>query len=177
MTKNNAIAVVQQKARRAAAYLERIGRKISHPQSLEVIAAAEGHRNWNVFAAVLSGRTGDERLVAGRADVITGKPLLMASSDKPLTTKQLMSVTNSLEFNLDVVVPVNLWKIANKGDIDWLNDEVSTRVTGSVSGLENINYARFHPEDADDLAPDTDMVFIRVTAQWVRGDSDDDDQH
>ena len=174
MTKNSAIATVQQKARRVAAYLERIGRKISHPQALEAMAAAEGHRNWNVYAAVLNTPAQEPSLVLGRADAETGTVLVLGSSDKHLTTAQLTAITNDLEFQLDVVVPVNLWEIANKGDIDWLNDEVSERITGSTCGLESIVYARFHPENADALAPDMDMVFLRVTARWARDDWDDE---
>lgn len=167
------IDAMRQQARRLAAYLERIGRKVTLAQALDGLAASQGHRNWHVLSAALKQADGASTLVAGRADDETGCVLVLADSAPPLTEAQLRAITNDTDFYVDVAVPVNIWEIANQGDIDWLNDHVSERITGSIVGLEDIHYARYQPPNADEAAPERSQVFIRVTARWTADDVED----
>jgi hypothetical protein len=102
------------------------------------------------------------RSVAGRclADG-TNEPLLLL--DGPLKASELARITDHGQHALDVVVPVDLHALIDS-DIEWLNDEVSERITGSVADLTGLAYALYRGPWPRELG--TAEVLLRVTAGW-----------
>lgn len=117
--------------------------------------------------------------VQGRADAATGAPLVLGETSPAIGRNQLWMITDGGRYYIDVVVPVRLWDIATN-DLEWLNDTVTERIVGDSGALDDLSFARYHPADADVLAPSPFKVFIRVTAAWdpvdVGGDDEGDPQ-
>lgn len=79
----------------------------------------------------------------------------IAILNKPLTPKELDelkdkqgNVTQTLEFDLGDIID---------NDIEWLNDEVSERITGSTIGLTDISFKAVGAKKS------IDKTFIKVT--------------
>lgn len=100
---------------------------------------------------------------AGRHDPSTGRTLFLRG--KPLDARQLSLITNDGEFSIDIAVPVSIWDMAEH-DIEWLNDQVSELITGSICDLESLDFTRAVPGEGElELAPAE--VWVRVVAHWA----------
>lgn len=87
------------------------------------------------------------------------RPALTASEMEPYADQPLTAV-----------VAVG-WDVL--GDMDYLNDYVSERITGSISDLVGIGYEIYHPTDAERRehgTPDGQTVWMKVTATWYPED-------
>lgn len=173
-----AVARFKDQATRLADYLGSVQRKVTRTQALEALSRALHGKPWNTVSALLGAHAQDTpSRIEGRHDEATGAPLLLAETAPPLEFKQLKHITDDGRFYVDVVVPVSVWKLAEYG-LDWLNDHVSERITGSIADLEDLDYRRFTPQDAAPLSADEASLFIRVTARWEPMDppEDEDDE-
>ncbi len=170
-----AIARFKDQASRLAAYLADVNRKVTRTQSLEALSRALHGKPWNTVSAMLGAQAPElPARIEGRHDEATGAPLLLAETAPPLDFKQLKAITEDGLYYVDVVVPVSVWKLAEYG-LDWLNDHVSERITGSIADLEDLDYRRFVPESAETLSADDAALFIRVTARWEPMDPPEDE--
>jgi hypothetical protein len=91
----------------------------------------------------------------------TSEPLLLL--DGPLKASELARITDHGQHALDVVVPVDLHALIDS-DIEWLNDEVFERITGSVADLTGLSYALYRGPWPRELG--AVEVLLRVTADW-----------
>lgn len=110
--------------------------------------------------------------VAGRFCETTGEMLILG--DKPLTKKELRDITANGEHLIDIVVSVEFWDLVNH-DLEWLNDHVSERITGSEAGLTNIDYEQVSIPEATRRG---NVVPLRVRAEvdyLARIDDDDEE--
>ncbi len=171
-----AVARFKEQATRLAAYLAGVNRKVTRTQALEALAHTLHGKPWNTVSALLGAHAqGESARIEGRHDEATGAPLLMAETDPPLEFKRLKAITDDGRYYVDIVVPVSVWKLAEYG-LDWLNDHVSERITGSVADLEDLDYRRFHPEAPEALSADEATLFIRVAARWEPMDPAEEDK-
>lgn len=100
--------------------------------------------------------------VPGRADELTGATLFLQKG--PLSGQELEHITDSGQYPVDVAIPLSLWDMVCN-DLEWLNDEASERITGSICDLEDLGYERADaPEDLGALP--AEQVWVRVNAQW-----------
>lgn len=157
----------KEQAQRLSGYLKTQSITLSRTQSLEAIAQALHGKPWNVVRT-LDG-THSSTLVAGRVDAKSGTTLVMDETSPPLTSAELMHITQAGQFALDVAVPIGVWELI-EGDVDAINDTVSERITGSACGLESIEFSR-HTAECVDL-PDGKLL-LRVVAHWA-ADADGD---
>lgn len=75
---------------------------------------------------------------------------------EPYTIEELTRLSNNGENHIEANVEISLWDLI-ENDLEWLNDTVSERITGSSCGLEDIN---FEPAGVIEAS---DGVVIRVT--------------
>lgn len=171
------VETTRNKAKVLARYLKGIGKPVAHGQALDALARLAGHRDWNGYAAALAQRTPDSsnasapgepvreaavpEKVAGRADEASGK--VLALDGPALTHQQLRRVTEDGRYGVRVALKVGLWELL-ENDLEWLNDEVSERITGSVADLASISYQRY--DGPWPYACGRDEVVLQVDAQW-----------
>lgn len=106
--------------------------------------------------------------VAGRLDEDTGELLYLEKG--PLSTRELQRITDFGRYSLDIAVPVDVWELASQ-DLEWLNDQVSEHITGSICDLEDLAYRRADTCVQTEASP-PQQVWIRVSAQWTPVDAD-----
>lgn len=75
---------------------------------------------------------------------------------EPYTIEELTRLSNNGENPIEANVEISLWDLI-ENDLEWLNDTVSERITGSSCGLEDIG---FEPAG---VIESSDGVVIRVT--------------
>ncbi len=124
-------------------------------------------------SGVLESPSAPATKVAGRLlPDDAGEPLLLKRA--PLNFRDLARITENGKYGLDVVVPVGLNSLVDF-DIEWLNDEVSERITGSIAGLVSLVYSVYR--GAWPSEPSADVVLLRVRAWWEpSGDNEAEDE-
>lgn len=128
--------------------LEKKGYLIGQSHMLQAVTAALGETNWAVLRAKLTGTAASKSAAVGQ----TGTVLIRTADSALFSGKELQA----LGWKVDCVVPVGMdWF----EDIEYMNDQVSEMLTGSIGGLVGIGYEAYpHFYDKDNFA-------LRVTAQ------------
>ncbi len=121
---------------------------------LATVQAASGEAETNPSAIQMQ--------VAGRSDERTGRTLFL--TEGPLSANELARITEDGRYAVDVAVALGIWELVGN-DLEWLNDEVSERITGSMCDLQDLSFARAEPNSSVPALP-AEQIWLRVCAQW-----------